>query len=305
MTVNRIAAGAALCCAVMLVAACSGGSAAVGSASGTPTTASPGNPPGNGAAGARGFPGATGVLAQIEGRTLQVQGTDTQTAVTYSTKTTFQSTVAAKLSDVVVGVCVQARSARTAPGAGSAAPTTAPRAAAGPLVAASVEISSAVNGSCPALGGALLGGTRPPGAAGDPTPPAGLPNPGRTRPPGAGGGFGGFGRFGAFGKVTAVSGAGFTLESARPANGTATAAVPTKRIVQTPNGTTYTRTGTADAKALVVGLCVTALGKADDTGSIAATSILLRPAENGSCSGFGGRGGGGGRPAPTGGATGA
>jgi hypothetical protein len=75
--------------------------------------------------------------------------------------------------------------------------------------------------------------------------------------------------------------------------------------VQTPTGTTYTRTGTADAKALVVGLCVTALGKPDDTGSIAATSILLRPAENGSCSsGFGGRRPGG-MPAPTGGGTGA
>jgi hypothetical protein len=50
---------------------------------------------------------------------------------------------------------------------------------------------------------------------------------------------------------------------------------------------------------------VTALGKSDDTGSIAATSIILRPAQNGSCStglgggpggGFGGRGPGGGTP---------
>jgi hypothetical protein len=77
--------------------------------------------------------------------------------------------------------------------------------------------------------------------------------------------------------------------------------------VQTPAGTTYSRTGSATAKALVVGVCVTALGKADDTGSIAATSIALRPAENGACSsgfggGFGGRSGGG---APTGGSTGA
>jgi hypothetical protein len=52
----------------------------------------------------------------------------------------------------------------------------------------------------------------------------------------------------------------------------------------------------------VIGVCVTALGKADDTGSIAATSITLRPAQNGSCSsgfsgGFGGRGPGAGTPA--------
>jgi hypothetical protein len=56
---------------------------------------------------------------------------------------------------------------------------------------------------------------------------------------------------------------------------------------------------------LVVGLCVTALGKADNTGSIAATSIALRPAENGSCSsGFGGPPPGG-MPTPAGGGSGA
>jgi hypothetical protein len=134
-----------------------------------------------------------------------------------------------------------------------------------------------------------------------------MPNPGQTRRPGAGGGFSGVG-LGAFGKVTAVNAASLTIESVRPENGTATTAVPTTETVQTPAGTAYTRTGKATAKALVVGLCVTALGKADDTGSIAATSIVLRPAENGSCSsgfggGFGGRGPGG--ATPTGGSTGA
>src|SRR5450631_4771229 len=155
MTVNRIAAGAALSCAVMFVAACGGGTAATGSAA--PTTTAPGN--GAGAAGgARGFPGATGLLAQIDGKTLQVQGTDTQTAVSYSAKTTFTNTVAAKLSDVVVGVCVQARSAQPASGTGGAAPTAAPSATTGPVVAATVEISPAVNGTCSARGGFGLGG---------------------------------------------------------------------------------------------------------------------------------------------------
>jgi ribosomal protein S8E len=97
-----------------------------------------------------------------------------------------------------------------------------------------------------------------------------------------------------------VSAGGFTIESVRPSSGTATAA-PTTETVKTPAGTTYTRTGSATAKALIVGVCVTALGKTDDTGSIAATSIALRPAENGSCSsgfggGFGSRGPGGRTP---------
>jgi hypothetical protein len=50
---------------------------------------------------------------------------------------------------------------------------------------------------------------------------------------------------------------------------------------------------------------VTALGKADNTGAIAATSMTLRPAQKGSCSmGFGGPPPGG-MPGPAGGAPGA
>jgi len=302
MTVNRIAAGAALGCAVMFVAACGGGTSATGNAAAAPTTAASGNGAGGAAGGRRAFPGTTGLLAQIDGKTLQVQGTDAQTAVTYSAGTTFTDTVTAKLSDVVVGVCVQARSARPA-GAGGAMPTAAPRTTTSPIVAATVEISAAVNGKCSAQGGFRMGGARSPGAAVQPTRPAGVPGSGRTRGPGAAGG--GFGGLGAFGKVTAVNSAGFTIESIRPESGSATTAAPTTETVQTPAGTKYTRTAAANAKALVTGLCVTALGKADDTGAIAATSIQLRPAENGSCSsGFGGRGSGGGQ-APTGGSAGA
>jgi len=281
---------------VLFVSACGGGSATVG-ATGTPTTATSGGAGGGAAGGARGFPGATGLLAQIDGKTLQVQGTDTQTAVTYSAKTTFTNTVAAKLSDVVVGVCVQARSAQPASGTGGAAPT----AATGPLAAASVEISPAVTGRC-TVGGFRLPGSGAPGGSGAPTPPAGIPTSGRTGGPGAGRGFFGLG---ASGKVTAVNGAGFTVESSLPVSGTATAPAPTTRTVQTSAATTYTRTEAAKANALVVGLCVTALGKADNTGSIAATSIALRRAENGSCSsGFGGPPPGG-VPAPAGGGSGA
>lgn len=303
MTVNRIAAGAAACFAVLFVGGCGGGTPATTGAASSPTTATPGGDAGNAPSGARAFPGATGLLAQIDSTTLQVQGPDTQTAVRYSSATTFTNTVAAKLSDVVVGACVQARSARSVTGTGGATPPAAPRAATDPVVAASVEISPAVNGSCTALGGSRLGGGPPPGAPGQPTPPSGTPDPSRSGGPRAGGS--GFGGFGAFGKVTAVNGASFSVESARPQGSTATTAVPAPATVKTSATTTYTRTQAADAKALTVGSCVTALGKADDTGSIAATSIALRPAENGSCSsGFDRRGAGGG-PTPAGGGAGA
>jgi hypothetical protein len=216
--------------------------------------------------------------------------------------------VPAGLPGVVVGVCVQARSARTASGAGGATTPTAPSANEGPIAAASVEISPAVNGVCSALGGLRTPGARPSGAPGDAPRPSGAPTFGRTRGQGGGGnGFGGngFGGLGAFGKVTSVSGASFTLESSRPQNSTAGEDVPTTRTVKTSSATTYTRTQAANAKALALGLCVTALGKADDTGSIAATSIALRPAENGLCSSGFGRRGPGGRPTSAGGGSGA
>lgn len=165
-----------------------------------------------------------------------------------------------------------------------------------------------MNGGCSALGGLRTPGARPPGAPGDAPPPTGTPTSGRTRGQGGGGnglGGNGFGGLGAFGKVTAVSGPSFTIESSRPQNSTATGDVPTTRTVTTSSATTYTRTRAANAKALAVGLCVTALGKADDTGSIAATSIALRPAENGSCSSGVGRRGPGGSPTSAGGGSGA
>jgi hypothetical protein len=292
-----------VCCAVMLASACGGGTSATSAVSASPSTASPGAGTGGGAgAGSdggaggaqRGFPGATGLLAAIDGTTLQVQSTSSQTAVTYTPATTFTNTVAARGSAVVVGSCVQARSTPPAAAAGGATPTPRPSAARGPIVAASVDITAAVNGQCSAFGGLRAPGGRPPGAAAGGTRPSGAPVPNGTRGPGAGrNGFGGGGGFGAFGKVTAVSGTGFTVVSSRPPNSAGTSAATTTVTVKTSAATKYTRTQAANAKALAVGLCVTALGKASDTGSIAAVAITLRPAVNGSCStGFGRRGAG-------------
>jgi len=298
MTVSRIAAGAAVCSAVLFASACGGGTSATAGATSAPTTTASGGG-GNTASGARAFPGATGLLAQIDGTTLQVQGTDAQTAVTYSSGTRFSNTVATQRSSIVVGDCVQVRSPRPASGTGNPPPTAVPGAATGPIMAASVDISPAVNGTCSVFGGLGAPGARPPGASGDATRPPGAPSSGQTR------GGNGFGGLGAFGKVTAVNGTSFSVESSRPQSGSATTGTPTTRIVETTAATTYTRTAAATAKALAVGLCVTALGKASDTGAIAATSISLRPAQNGSCSSGFGRRGQGGIPPSSGGGTGA
>jgi hypothetical protein len=234
------------------------------------------------------FPGATGEIAAVTGKTLQVQNPQTgQVAVTYTGATKITATVTAKASAVQVGSCVNVRSAGQQ---GSAASTT------GPVTATSVQVSQPVDGRCGArAGGGGFGGAtgtrptdRPSGA------PSGGPAGGQR-----GGGFGGARPVS--GLVTALDGSTLTVASVTFGGGNGNSAsagsapTPSTTPVQvtTTSATTYTRTVAGSGKDLVVGRCVTALGKADDTGAVAATSIASEPAVDGQCmSGFGGRRGG-------------
>ena len=154
------------------VAACSsGGNAAAPSSYGGPLTQQ------------QGVPGANGEIAAIDGHTLQVQSSTEQTAVTWSSSTTFTDTVATTAAAVRVGSCVLVRESTAG-------------------VAGSVEVSAPVNGSCGGPAGGPAGGpqgglrgTPPPGF----TPPSGGPR--RT-----GGGFGG-----AAGKVVSKTATGFVV----------------------------------------------------------------------------------------------
>lgn len=244
---------------VLALAGCGGGATAASSASGTPTSPPPAD------AGRPFAPAVSGRIAAISGKTLQVQSSTSQTAVTYSSSTRFTDTVAAKPSDVVVGLCAQVRSTPAAGGGGSA-PTAPPTT----VTATTVSLSTPVNGTCSRGGGA--GGGRRFGGGGAPggTPPSGFPG-GRR-------GFGG----GAFGTVTAVQGSTFTVASTRRGQG----GTPTTLdvVVTTNASTTFTRSAPATAAALRVGLCLTARGQADSTGVVAATQIALRP-DDGTCSG--------------------
>jgi hypothetical protein len=217
------------------------------------------------------MPGVSGLLAAIQGTTLQVQGTSSQTAVVYTSATTLTATVPAKSTDVAVGDCVAVRSAATNGGS----PATA-------VTATSVTLSAPVAGSCAPGGGAGGQGGRPNFAR-----PSGAPA--GVRPsgaPGAGRGFGG----GAFGKVTALSGTGFTVASSGGQQPGASPNASTSPIVVTTTSTTaFTKQQAATAAALKVGVCVTARGAQDASGTVTATNIAVRPAVNGTCSnGFGG-----------------
>ncbi len=247
---------------LLTVAACGGGS--------SPGTALPQTSPTTGAAQRQGPPGVSGLLAALSGNTLQVQSTSAQTAVTYSAATAFTDTVKASAADVTVGSCVMVRS--SSPSASSTPPTA--------VTATSVSVSAPVNGSCTAGTGGPRGfggpGGPPPGGGGGGTPPSGSPGRGRL-----GGG--------EFGKVVSTSATGFVISSTR--GGGSTASPTTSTVTVTANATTtYTAAKKATAAALKVGQCVTARGTADSAGTVAATSISIRPATNGSCTTFGGPG---------------
>ena len=304
--VRRLAVGGAVLTATgLLLAGCGGGSSNTSGSAGSAGGASSAAAGATGQSASRQFPGASGEVAAISGTTLQVQNSQTQTAVSYTGTTTFTKTVTASAGALKAGLCAVARPARSeASGAASGGTaTTQPTR----IAAATVELSQPVNGLCTGgfgdFGGASgfdrADGARPSGF-GTSRPsgrPSSFPSGARDR---AGGGF----AAGATGKITSVSGSTFTVASvrfSRPSGGQANAtaspaaspsSTTTSVTVTTGSSTTYTETVSTTATAVQVGSCVTALGKSDDTGAIDATSIAISAKQNGQCSsGFGSFGG--------------
>ena len=238
-------------------------------------------------------PGVSGLIAAIQGKTLQVQSTTEQTAVTYTAKTTITAQVAAKADDVKVGDCVSARSADTT-GTASAPPSAAATGTS-TVAAATVTILSSDGKGCTNLTSGFRGGfdgapggfngTRPSGApTGRPSNFASGAASGRFQ------GGRGFGGFGAVGEVTAVSSGSFTVSETRRAfDRTGSSPSPSPSASTRPvtvtftSGTTFEKTAKATAKAIKVGGCVRAFGRADDTGAVTATSLALSTAVNGVC----------------------
>lgn len=237
--------------------------------------------------------GVSGEIAALSGSTLQVQDTDSQTAVSYTDSTTITQSVAAALADVTSGVCVTSISGDFGGGSGSGDSSSSDSTDAASTAASTVLISTAVDGACSIGFGGGAGGGMPGGG----TPPTDLPDGGAiptdapdgvmpTGAPGDGAGAGGFGGF-ASGLVTAVSGSTITVQTTDADGANATS------DITVDDSTTYTKTVSADSSALVVGACVTVMGESDDSGAVAATTLAVSEAGDSGCStGFGGPGGG-------------
>ncbi len=250
--------------AVFAVAACGGGSGAAATTVAGPiqnrgTNSTPSGPP-----------GVTGTAAAVTDTAIQVQNPSVgQVTVNFNSSTAFTQTEQTTASSLVVGDCVVVTAA-AGTGASQAAATD------GPIAAQNIMISKPDAGGCTANGafrGAFGGGARPSGAPN----PSGSPRPQRS--PGAGG----QGRFGAvIGTVTSKSDTTFVVTTIARGDSPATT-----RTVTTSASTGYDQTVPASSAALKVGECVTAVGPADSTGAVTATSISIRQAGSDGCtSGF-------------------
>ena len=227
------------------------------------------------------MPGAFGKIAAKSGTTLQVQGSDSQVAVTYSAKTAITQQVTGSIKDVKVGTCVTVMPADNS--SGSAAGGSASASTSGPVAAGTIRITASVKGSCDSgrgFGGQRGGGSRPSGAPSDmPSDmPSGMPSDFPSG--GASGGPRGGRMFGTSGKVTAVTSGGFTVEAVTPGSSDTT-----KVSVTVGSDATVTTTKSASAAALKVGKCVSATGKSDDTGAVTASRISVSDPVDGDCTG--------------------
>lgn len=244
---------------------------------------------GQGAQGNRGgIPGVSGLIAEVDGSTMQVQSQSDQTAVSFSSKTSIEEIKAASAKDVTTGWCATVVSSTK-----SASPGTTPS----KISATTVSLTKPSGSSCGFGGG--FGGSgrqRPSGA------PSNFPG-GGSRPTARPSNFpsnrsANFGSV-ASGKITKVLESGFVMDATSRGSSGSTQPV----TVTLTKSTTVTAQDAAKASAIKAGECVRANGKTDDTGSVTATNLILSSAVKGQCTeagGFGGSGGFGGRQGGTG-----
>jgi hypothetical protein len=256
--------------ALVALSACGGG--------GTPTQASSPTPAVQPSPGPSSPPGAAGTIAAITGSQLEVQNPRIgQVTVSLTSKTTLTETVKGTASDLAAGDCVVV--------SGNASAGTSP--SGGPFTASTIRITS-TTGTCTGLGGPFgeggPGGGGPGGGGGTFPRPSGTPFP---RPSGS---------FAprAFGTIASISGSTLVV------HGTDRTGSTTSTTVTLTGTTTVTKIVTASRKDLAVGKCVSAIGPADQTGAITATSIEVSSPGASGCSfgGFGGFGGPGGAGFP-------
>jgi Domain of unknown function (DUF5666) len=191
----------------------------------------------------------SGLIASVAGNSVQVTKEDNSTAaVNFTSTTKITEVTPATLADVTQGSCVMVRPAGESQGGQ-------------PVTAASVKVSPSVNGACPQPQQPAPGaGSSSPAPSGAPTPPPGRPAPVR-------------------GSVASVSGNTITVA------GTDTSGNTTQTTVTVDDKTKYSKKASATTDAIAQGKCLAARGTMDNGGTLQATSISVRAANDGKCGG--------------------
>lgn len=281
-TVPRTAVLVSIATLVIVLAGCSTSgqnSAATTSGESAPPQSQPSTDTGGArAAGPGGMPGVFGLIAEVDGKTLQVQSSSEQTAVSYTKKTSIEQIKSATSSDIATGWCATVVS--------TSRPSASPHSQWTKITAGTVSLTKPTNGSCGS--GSFGGGQRPSGGASNrpdggtwPTArPSGRPS---TFPSGHPDGLGSF----ASGKITKTTGSGFMMNATSRGPDSSTRSV----TVTLTKATKLTSQQAATASAIQHGECVRASGKTDGTGAVTANRLILSAAQNGTCTETGGFGG--------------
>jgi len=191
-----------------------------------------------------------GLIASVAGNSIQVTKEDnTNAAVNFTSTTQVTEVAPATLSDVTSGSCISVRPTKEIQGSQ-------------PVTATSVRVSPSVNGTCPPGKESGQGSTTSTPPPGSPTPAPAKPKPLR-------------------GSVASVTGNTITVA------GTDASGNTTQTAVTVDDQTKYSKLTTATPDAIAQGKCVNARGTLDNGGTLQATTIKLRPANDGKCGGPG------------------
>jgi Domain of unknown function (DUF5666) len=193
-----------------------------------------------------------GLIASVSGDTIQVTAQNGNSTVGFTPSTQVNEVSSASLPDVTPGSCVTLRPARGQ------------NPQSGAFTVQMVRVSQAVGGNCPQP-------QAPPAGSTPPAPPPGGPSspPRGNHPP-------------ILGTVASVAGDTITVNTSNPGG-------PQQATVTVTDRTRYTKEAASNTQAIAQGKCISAQGT-DNGGTLQATTISLRPANNGECGEPGGGG---------------
>jgi len=243
---TRFAVLAVTGAAALSIAACGSSNTSSPTTSPSSAASSPTTPQTTTPAPANGQARVSGLIASVSGNAVQVtQNENGNATVDFTPSTKINEVVPAALSDVTTGSCVTVQPGHEESQGGQ------------PVTAATVRVRAAADGKCPqAKAGA-------PGSGPGSTTPAPSGSPAK--------------RSAMQGTVASVAGNTINITSTDASGNTAQTAVTVN------DKTKYTKQASATSQAVSAGKCIAAWGTKDGGGTLQATTLDLRPANDGKC----------------------